>query len=114
MFTKKGPALQSNRPPTYSNLFTPAQLQLDEKYRYYICFIQLSWTESGKDLCDQKGSGHLSVNRYQLALARLQRMIAGAAKPNIRIRVRRSIIQIQCKCPGIGPIIPIPAALESF
>ena len=36
--------------------------------------------------------------------------IAGAAKPDIVVLIRRRIIQIQSKHPGIGRIIPITAA----
>jgi len=36
-------------------------------------------------------------------------LIAGATKANVAVRVRRGIVQIERKGPGIRPIIPIAA-----
>lgn len=39
-------------------------------------------------------------------------MSGGATEPDIVVRVRGSIIQIQCKQTSVGSIIPIPAPKE--
>ena len=38
--------------------------------------------------------------------------ITGAAKPDIVVLIRRSVIQVECECPSVGAIIPIAAAKE--
>ena len=37
-------------------------------------------------------------------------MNTGAAKPNVRVHIRRGIVQIQCERSIIRPIVPIAAA----
>jgi len=39
--------------------------------------------------------------------------VLGATESNVRIRIRRRIIQIQRKDPRIGAIVPIATAFES-
>lgn len=34
----------------------------------------------------------------------------GTTKPNVRVHIRRRIVQIQCEGSGIQPIVPIAAA----
>jgi len=41
-------------------------------------------------------------------------MSGGATEPDIVVRVRRRIIQIQRKQTSVGSIIPIPAAKEGI
>ena len=70
--------------------------------------------QNGKESCDPKNPGHMSVNTchsfWRLLCGYVQsRKTAGATKANVVVRIPRRIIQIRCESPGIGSIIPIPA-----